>query len=114
MADALRAAGATVEIHDDHFASDTADEEWIREVGARGWIVLTRDERIRYRPLERRAVVEARVRLFCVTGGRMKGADMAAVLTHQLRKLENVSRSEPAPFIARVTRSRVLVSRLRR
>jgi hypothetical protein len=36
MADALKQAGAAVEIHDDHFRQDAPNVEWLREVGPRG------------------------------------------------------------------------------
>ena len=45
VADALRAQGAAVEIHGDHFRHDTADEVWLTEIARRGWIVLTKDVR---------------------------------------------------------------------
>jgi hypothetical protein len=45
VAQALRAAGADVEIHDDHFPPDAKDEDWLTEVGSLGWIVLTKDRR---------------------------------------------------------------------
>lgn len=54
----LRSAGLTVERHGDRFAPDTPDEEWLAAVGARGWIVLTHDRRIRYKPNERDAVMD--------------------------------------------------------
>jgi hypothetical protein len=34
-------------------------EDWLRIAGERGWVVLTRDDRIRYRPAEQRALIEA-------------------------------------------------------
>jgi len=33
--------------HDDLFPQDTDDEVWLRHAGERGWIVLTKDEKIR-------------------------------------------------------------------
>lgn len=50
---ALRQAGFDVVVHDDVFAADTDDEIWLREAGVKGWIVLVKDDRIRYRPRER-------------------------------------------------------------
>ena len=35
--EALRRAGETVEIHDDHFAPDAKDADWLSVVGTRGW-----------------------------------------------------------------------------
>jgi hypothetical protein len=51
----LRAAGARVEVHIDHFPQDAADADWIPEVGRRGWVLITKDENIRRNPLERAA-----------------------------------------------------------
>ena len=41
-----------VEIHDDYFASDALDETWLSEIGKRGWVAITKDERIRYRKID--------------------------------------------------------------
>lgn len=46
-------AGATVHLHDDYFEQNVEDQEWLAEVGKRGWLVLTKDQWIRRRPLER-------------------------------------------------------------
>jgi hypothetical protein len=64
----LREAGVRVEQHDDHFAPDTLDEEWIGEVGRRGWIAITRDARIRYSPLALSVLMESGTQLFVLVG----------------------------------------------
>ena len=70
--------GETVEIHDDHFSPDAKDEDWLVEVGKRGWIVLTKDDRIRYRVTERTALTSSRVRAFVLTSSQLQGTEMAA------------------------------------
>src|SRR5438094_509593 len=77
VAQKLREAGATVEHHDVHFAENTPDVQWLEVVGARGWIVLTKDKAIRRDPLERRAVEAAKLRFFTLTSGNMTGEQMA-------------------------------------
>lgn len=52
VASALRETGHRAEVHDDHFPQDAKDEEWLPVVGERGWLVITRDDRIRYHSLE--------------------------------------------------------------
>ena len=64
VAQALRDAGATVVVHDDRFPPDAPDEDWLHEVGQRGWIVLTKHKMIRYRDTERVAIIRAGVRAF--------------------------------------------------
>ncbi|MEW6353663.1 MAG: hypothetical protein AB1469_05130 [Pseudomonadota bacterium] len=56
VTDALRAAGARAEVHDDHLPQDAKDETWLRYVGERNWVVLTQDDRIRFHHHERAAL----------------------------------------------------------
>lgn len=53
LADALRSHGYRVELHDANFRQDTDDTVWIRQVAARGWIVLTCDRNIARKEPER-------------------------------------------------------------
>jgi hypothetical protein len=64
----LRDAGVHVERHADHFAPDCPDHEWLRDVASRGWIAVTHDGRIRYKPNELAAVVQHNVALLVVIG----------------------------------------------
>ncbi len=105
VAHALRAAGATVEVHNDHFPPDAKDEIWLPEVGKRGWVVLTKDDRIRYRPTERAAVISARVALFALSSGNLNGEDMAQAFVAALPRMSRVLAKHRPPLIAKVTRS---------
>src|SRR5262249_54932445 len=53
--EALRAAGLEVRVHDELFPQGTQDVVWLSEAGANGWVVVTRDDRIRYNQLEKQA-----------------------------------------------------------
>ena len=77
---ALRAAGARVEVHDDYFAQKTPDIEWLVAVGERGWVAITKDQNIRRNPLERAAYERARVRGFFVTAIGATGTENAELL----------------------------------
>ena len=105
VADALRQARAAVEVHDDHFSQDARDEGWLREVGQRGWIVLTRDDRIRYRFQERTALIQAGVRAFVLVRRSVSGPAMAAAFVNALPAMRRFVARYPAPFIARVTQT---------
>ena len=105
VAQALREVGETVEIHDDHFAPDAKDEVWLLEVGRRGWIVLTKDDRIRYRVTERTALMSARVRAFVLSSSQLQGAEMAAAFVKALPRIKRLIAKHVPPFIGRVSRS---------
>lgn len=94
-----------VEVHDDHFAPDARDEEWLSVAGQHDWVVLTKDERIRRRPLERDALLAARVRAFVLTARRLSGPEMARAFVRARGAVEDlVRRRRGRAFIASVTR----------
>lgn len=99
----LRSAGLTVERHGDHFAPDTPDEAWLAEIGARGWIALTHDRRIRYKPNELDAVMRHRVALLVIIGAAPY-PDLARDFVATLPRIERFLGRHAPPFIAKVYR----------
>ena len=99
----LKAGGLTVERHIDHFASDTPDDVWLAEVGRHGWIALTHDKRIRYKPNERDAVMRHRVGLLVIVGAA-PFADLAHAFLATLPSIEHFLENQKPPFIAKVYR----------
>jgi len=93
-----------VEIHDDHFAPDTPDTVWLAEVGVRGWIVLTKDNRIRRHPLELQVLLTANVAAFMLTATDLTGADMGRLLAAVIPRMTTLVRSRARPFIATISR----------
>ena len=92
---ALRDAGAAVERLTERFPKGTLDEIWLAEAGRNGWVVLTRDKRIRYRELERLTLQAAKVRAFVFTGGNVTGEDTGIILARALRGMERIARTDP-------------------
>jgi len=105
VATALREAGARVERSTDRFAKGTRDEVWLAAAGHNGWIVLTRDKRIRYRQLERLALQAAKVRAFVFTGGNVTSKDTGAILAGALDRMTKIARADPGPFIYHIGRT---------
>ncbi|MGK2915676.1 MAG: hypothetical protein ACSLE5_14730 [Porticoccaceae bacterium] len=96
----LAAAGVTVERHGDHFAHDCPDEVWLESVGQRGWVVVTHDARIRYKPNELAAVVRHRVAMLVVIGH----APYSATCGPPCQKSPRSSPGTKRPFIAKMYR----------
>jgi len=105
VATALRAAGAQVERLTDHFAKGTADEVWLEQAGKEGWIVLTRDKRIRYRKLERIALKMAGVRAFVFTGGNVTVLETGQILVRALPRIRAICGKVAGPFVYHIGRS---------
>jgi hypothetical protein len=97
----LRAGGLNVERHADHFAPATSDAIWLQEVGKRGWIALTHDQRIRYKPNERDAVIRHGVALLVVVG-KAPFPDLAHAFVATLPRIERFLAEHDPPFIAKV------------
>jgi predicted nuclease of predicted toxin-antitoxin system len=109
LIDALRAAGMEVHVHSQHFAPDETDEVWLEEVARRQWVILTKDKRIRRRPIEKQALIASGAKTFVLTSGNIRGKEMADLLVTHLRRIERIARTTKPPFIAAVTRTDVRV-----
>jgi hypothetical protein len=70
----------------------------------KGWIVLTKDRRIRYRTLERLAVIKAKVAVFTPTAGDLQGAEMARIFIKAIPTMRRFIAKHKPPFIARIAR----------
>jgi hypothetical protein len=114
VAEALARSGLRSEIHDAHFASNAQDVEWLRVVGERGWIVLTKDDRIRRNPPEQRAVLEAGLRVFVIKIKDATGPEIAALVERRASALADFARAHAAPFVALVSHRAIRLVRLRR
>lgn len=110
LADTLRNVGAEVQIHDDNFSQDINDEDWLRIVGERNWVVLTKDKKIATRPLELLAVAQGNVRLFAFVDGDVPGVVVAQAFVNALQNMQGFIRGNPAPFIAKVHQSGLVKS----
>ena len=95
----MREAGANAEHAGGAFPFGTQDEVWLTACGERGWIVLTRDQRIRRRVLEREAILRSRAAVFALTAGEATAAETTAVVMRLLVKFANTHVSEPKPFL---------------
>ena len=101
----MRAAGATVEHVRGAIPSGTADDLWLTIVGKRQWIALMRDQRVRWRKLERQSLKAAAVAAFVFTGGQATAQDTADVIVPKLAKFAKIARSEKRPFLYALTRA---------
>jgi hypothetical protein len=99
----LRNAGLFVEAHADHFHPETEDEEWLRAVAKRGWVILTHDKRIRYRSLQTDAVMRSGLRLFVLIG-RVSHRELAENFVKALGKIRRFLKQHDHAFIAKVFR----------
>jgi hypothetical protein len=100
----LRAAGAEVEVHLDHFPGDMPDVEWIPEVARRGWVLITKDQNIRRNPLEREAYRAAQLRGFVATGRDMNAKELGELLVRCLPGMARRTAGRRGPSLFAISR----------
>ena len=111
----LRSHGHAAHVQRDTFGTGTQDVEWLPKVGARRWVLITKDKQIRRREIELRALRQAGVRAFVLTAGGLTGRDQARVLQSALPAMIRLLRRRATAFVARITAgSRVEVIEWRR
>ncbi|GLZ55525.1 hypothetical protein [Actinomycetospora sp. NBRC 106378] len=77
---------------------DVADTTWLARAGAEGWIVLMKDERIRYRAVETTALRRYGVRAFCLANGNLRAQAMADLFLSVMDDIVDLS-TRPGPFL---------------
>ncbi len=85
----------------------TLDDEWLEVVGVKGLVVITRDQRIRYRPVEKRRWVQHRVRGFVLTGTTSQSTrDSLVLLEHHWEQMAGLAEATPSgPWMYAVTQA---------
>lgn len=95
-----RISGEAVIFLDDRFPPDTPDREWLAVAGREGWLVISRDKRIRLRPGERDAIEANAVGCF-ILGWRknLTREEYVDVLAGSLDEMQARFAETPRPFI---------------
>jgi len=66
-------------------------------------IFLTKDGRIRRRPLELQALKASGLRVFCLTSGNLSSAEQAEAFSAAVKRITRIALENRGPFFARVT-----------
>lgn len=91
---------------DAHFDVDCPDEEWIPEVGRRGWVAVTRDKKIRGKRRTRDVVAGSQLRLFVFNqAADMNRLDLLEALTRHWRKMLEFSAENDPPAIITISKT---------
>jgi hypothetical protein len=103
--EALVQRGVKHERHTQYFQPGTEDAAWLPFVGEKGWILLTKDKRIRFNQLEKAAIRRYHVREFYFSSGNFTGTEMAEILVAALPEILRTCRKQEPPFIASISKS---------
>ena len=94
---ALTAASIPFHHHAEFFEAACDDEVWLDGVAGKGWLVVTRDRRIRYKVNEQAAAVRAGLHLFVFAQGSIKAAQTAETLVRAYPAMLRASAAIAAP-----------------
>jgi len=104
VATALKQVRDDVVWLEDLFPHHTTDEHWLSAAGTNGWLVITRDKKIRTRPGERRALTSQNVGAFCLTPKvNLTRWELLKLLVATLDEMERLFASTPRPFLYGIT-----------
>ena len=92
---ALRADGWLLRTHLEVFGSrdeEVPDTEWLEFCGDEGLIVLTKDQRIRYRPAEIEVAARFAVRMFALANRNLKAQEQSERFIRHRARIEAAAR----------------------
>jgi len=75
------------------------DDVWLAHCGKHSYVALTRDQRIRYRRLEKQALIDHGVACFTFTHGQATATQCAARIAALAQKMVAIAASQPRPFL---------------
>ncbi|HCG01808.1 MAG TPA: hypothetical protein DEV93_14855 [Chloroflexi bacterium] len=79
------------------------DVTWLTHTAHSGWLILTKDKRIRRKQLEREAIITAKAKVFCLTKGNLRGVEQQRVVMGCLDEIVKAG-EQPGPFVYIVAR----------
>ncbi|PHV61429.1 hypothetical protein WEU38_07940 [Cyanobacterium aponinum AL20118] len=102
VAKALQNLGVKVELHKNHFPSNSPDIEWLPIVSKKGWVVLTKDTNIGRNILEIKAMAYFKAKVFTLVSADLNNAKMIEIFEQTIEKIDNFATTNTAPFIAKI------------
>jgi hypothetical protein len=81
-----------------HVSEGVPDAVWLDRAGSEGWIVFTKDAKIRYRVAEFSVLAQRGVKAFVLSGGNLSGADQAQRFVRNIDRIRRACRDQ-GPFV---------------
>jgi len=98
----LKGFGENVMHLQDKFEEDEADEGWLTDIGQKGLFLITRDDRVRFRPAELEALKRHRVGAFFLGGKNLTRCQLIQQIVRNWPAIKEYARKTTRPFAFRV------------
>lgn len=102
LARGMSAFGEAVDNLQDHFPEDAPDTEWLAYIGNNDFFLITRDDNIRRKPAEIRALKDHRVGAFFLGGKSRSRCQLIQQLVRNWPRIKELARAQSRPFAFRV------------
>ncbi|HTS20830.1 MAG TPA: hypothetical protein VMN79_03380, partial [Casimicrobiaceae bacterium] len=83
------------------FQHDTADDEWMEFVAAKGWIVISQDYKLHLEKATLSAIKQHSAKVFYLWGAEERKVAVVRVLLRRLDAITRTAASTSGPFIHR-------------
>ena len=83
-----------------------SDVRWVTEGAANGWVLLSKDAKMRHRSAELAAIEAAKARVFLLTNQQLTGAQQNETYLRNIHRLVRLS-EKPGPYVYGVYRDQV-------
>jgi predicted nuclease of predicted toxin-antitoxin system len=102
IVEGLKAFGEEVVHLQDKFPEDSADIEWLQYVGEKGFVLITRDERVRRNPAEMAAIRKFKVATFFLGGSHLDRCKLIQQVVRNWPRIKELSGRTQPPFAYRI------------
>ena len=98
----MKAFGEDVVHLKEIFDEGTPDVDWLKYIGKTGLVLITRDERVRWNPAERKAITRYKVGAFFLGGKNLPRCKIIQQIIRHWRRIKELSDKTPHPFLFRI------------
>jgi predicted nuclease of predicted toxin-antitoxin system len=102
LVDGLKAFGEDVVHLTEYFSADEKDTVWLEYIGQNGWVLITRDEKIRWNPAELAAFRRNRVGAFFLGGKNKSGWDLIQQIIRVWPTINDYAEHTNKPYAFRI------------
>jgi hypothetical protein len=98
----MRTAGYDVKVLAEEFGRGTPDRDWLPIAIERGWVLIGKDDRWRYRAEEKEILIRANARAFIFVSKTATREEIAETIIGAMPKIARLLAIQAPPFIGRI------------
>lgn len=112
LANGMKAFGENVSHIKEIFPASTEDPVWLKYMGDNSIYVITRDEKLRWRPAEIQSIRKYNVGAFFLSGKNRSRCDLVRQLVRSWPRIKELASKERTPFIFSVPPKGAVIRRV--